>query len=208
MIQATSGTSNIDEGADAPSPPLKAEAVAPPGADAIISTHAASAALLSTLLRYHPPLADDRDSIVAALECADAALLGDDDEEDDEPSQESRYAAVLARLAATTPPAAVPERAPTKGAAATALRVVTRRRTARGKLRALVAALNVLSEELGGAPAAEELLAALSETLAAAQIATPHAEAAFVHAFCRDRSLLLGFEGYALTSLEVALAAT
>ena len=51
-----------------------------------------------------------------------------------------------------------------------------------------------------------ELLAALSETLAAAQIATPHAEAAFVHAFCRDRSLLLGVEGYALTSLEVALA--
>ena len=92
------------------------------------------------------------------------------------------------------------------GAAATALRVVTRRRTARGKLRALVEALNVLSEELGGAPAAEELLAALSETLAAAQIATPHAEAAFVHAFCRDRSLLLGVEGYALTSLEVALA--
>ena len=84
--------------------------------------------------------------------------------------------------------------------------MVTRRRTARGKLRALVAALNVLSEELGGAPAAEELLAALSETLAAAQIATPHAEAAFVHAFCRDRSLLLGVEGYALTSLEVALA--
>ena len=34
----------------------------------------------------------------------------------------------------------------------------------------------------------------------------PHAEAAFVHAFCRDRSLLLGVEGYALTSLEVALA--
>ena len=33
-----------------------------------------------------------------------------------------------------------------------------------------------------------------------------HAEAAFVHAFCRDRSLLLGVEGYALTSLEVALA--
>ena len=31
-------------------------------------------------------------------------------------------------------------------------------------------------------------------------------EAAFVHAFCRDRSLLLGVEGYALTSLEVALA--
>jgi len=29
---------------------------------------------------------------------------------------------------------------------------------------------------------------------------------AFVHAFCRDRSLLLGVEGYALTSLEVALA--
>ena len=57
-----------------------------------------------------------------------------------------------------------------------------------------------------GAPAAEELLAALSETLAAAQIAAPHAEAAFVHAFCRDRSLLLGVEGYALTSLEVALA--
>ena len=84
--------------------------------------------------------------------------------------------------------------------------MVTRRRTARGKLRALVAALNVLSEELGGAPAAEELLAALSDTLAAAQIATPHAEAAFVHAFCRDRSLLLGVEGYALTSLEVALA--
>ena len=84
--------------------------------------------------------------------------------------------------------------------------MVTRRRTARGKLRALVAALNVLSEELGGAPAAEELLAALSETLAAAQIAAPHAEAAFVHAFCRDRSLLLGVEGYALTSLEVALA--
>ena len=27
-----------------------------------------------------------------------------------------------------------------------------------------------------------------------------------VHAFCRDRSLLLGVEGYALTSLEVALA--
>ena len=46
----------------------------------------------------------------------------------------------------------------------------------------------------------------LSETLAAAQIETPHAEAAFVHAFCRDRSLLLGVEGYALTSLEVALA--
>ena len=115
-------------------------------------------------------------------------------------------APVLARLAATNPPAAVPERAPTTGAAATALRVVTRRRTARGKLRALVAALNVLSEELGGAPAAEELLAALSETLAAAQIAAPHAEAAFVHAFCRDRSLLLGVEGYALTSLEVALA--
>ena len=88
----------------------------------------------------------------------------------------------------------------------TALRAVTRRRTARGKLRALVEALNVLSEELGGAPAAEELLAALSETLAAAQITTPHAEAAFVHAFCRDRSLLLGVEGYALTSLEVALA--
>ena len=42
--------------------------------------------------------------------------------------------------------------------------------------------------------------------MAAAQIATPHAEAAFVHAFCRDRSLLLGVEGYALTSLEVALA--
>ena len=42
--------------------------------------------------------------------------------------------------------------------------------------------------------------------VAAAQIATPHAEAAFVHAFCRDRSLLLGVEGYALTSLEVALA--
>ena len=63
-----------------------------------------------------------------------------------------------------------------------------------------------MSEELGGAPAAEELLAALSETLAAAQIAAPHAEAAFVHAFCRDRSLLLGVEGYALTSLEVALA--
>ena len=84
--------------------------------------------------------------------------------------------------------------------------MVTRRRTARGKLRALVAALNVLSEELGGAPAAEELLAALSDTLAAAQIAAPHAEAAFVHAFCRDRSLLLGVEGYALTSLEVALA--
>ena len=84
--------------------------------------------------------------------------------------------------------------------------LVTRRRTARGKLRALVEALNVLSEELGGAPAAEELLAALSDTLAAAQIATPHAEAAFVHAFCRDRSLLLGVEGYALTSLEVALA--
>ena len=84
--------------------------------------------------------------------------------------------------------------------------MVTRRRTARGKLRALVAALNVLSEELGGAPAAEELLAALSETLSAAQLATPHAEAAFVHAFCRDRSLLLGVEGYALTSLEVALA--
>jgi len=40
----------------------------------------------------------------------------------------------------------------------------------------------------------------------AAQIAAPHAEAAFVHAFCRDRSLLLGVEGYALTSLEVALA--
>ena len=40
----------------------------------------------------------------------------------------------------------------------------------------------------------------------AAQLATPHAEAAFVHAFCRDRSLLLGVEGYALTSLEVALA--
>ena len=52
----------------------------------------------------------------------------------------------------------------------------------------------------------QELLAALSDTLAAAQIATPHAEAAFVHAFCRDRSLLLGVEGYALTSLEVALA--
>ena len=34
----------------------------------------------------------------------------------------------------------------------------------------------------------------------------PYAEAAFVHAFCRDRSLLLGVEGYALTSLEVALA--
>ena len=84
--------------------------------------------------------------------------------------------------------------------------MVTRRRTARGKLRALVEALNVLSEELGGAPAAEELLAALSDTLAAAQIETPHAEAAFVHAFCRDRSLLLGVEGYALTSLEVALA--
>ena len=33
-----------------------------------------------------------------------------------------------------------------------------------------------------------------------------YAEAAFVHAFCRDRSLLLGVEGYALTSLEVALA--
>ena len=113
---------------------------------------------------------------------------------------------MLARLAATTPPAAVPERAPTAGAAATALRVVTRRRTARGKLRALVEALNVLSKELGGAPAAEELLAALSETLAAAQLAAPHAEAAFVHAFCRDRSLLLGVEGYALTSLEVALA--
>ena len=46
----------------------------------------------------------------------------------------------------------------------------------------------------------------MSETLAAAQIAAPHAEAAFVHAFCRDRSLLLGVEGYALTSLEVALA--
>ena len=39
-----------------------------------------------------------------------------------------------------------------------------------------------------------------------AEIAAPHAEAAFVHAFCRDRSLLLGVEGYALTSLEVALA--
>ena len=38
------------------------------------------------------------------------------------------------------------------------------------------------------------------------EIAAPHAEAAFVHAFCRDRSLLLGVEGYALTSLEVALA--
>ena len=36
--------------------------------------------------------------------------------------------------------------------------------------------------------------------------ASLHAEAAFVHAFCRDRSLLLGVEGYALTSLEVALA--
>ena len=45
-----------------------------------------------------------------------------------------------------------------------------------------------------------------ADTLAAAQLATPHAEAAFVHAFCRDRSLLLGVEGYALTSLEVALA--
>ena len=134
---------------------------------------------------------------MATSSCAD---------EDARATQEARYGAVLARLAATNPPAAVPERAPTDGAAVTALRVVTRRRTARGKLRALVAALNVLSEELGGAPAAEELLAALSETLAAAQIAAPHAEAAFVHAFCRDRSLLLGVEGYALTSLEVALA--
>ena len=44
------------------------------------------------------------------------------------------------------------------------------------------------------------------DDMAAAQIAAPHAEAAFVHAFCRDRSLLLGVEGYALTSLEVALA--
>ena len=53
---------------------------------------------------------------------------------------------------------------------------------------------------------ASELPSATSLTLSAAQIATPHAEAAFVHAFCRDRSLLLGVEGYALTSLEVALA--
>ena len=37
-------------------------------------------------------------------------------------------------------------------------------------------------------------------------VTVEHAEAAFVHAFCRDRSLLLGVEGYALTSLEVALA--
>jgi len=46
---------------------------------------------------------------------------------------------------------------------------------------------------------------------AQASVMTPSAIAVFVmtlivHAFCRDRSLLLGVEGYALTSLEVALA--
>ena len=85
------------------------------------------------------------------------------DDEDDEPSQESRYAAVLARLAATTPPAGVPERAPSNGASATALRVVTRRRTARGSrnwasiIRLRNGALSQLAEEaehtLGFAPA-------------------------------------------------------
>ena len=63
-----------------------------------------------------------------------------------------------------------------------------------------------VSASSAAARRSQELLAALSDTLAAAQIAAPHAEAAFVHAFCRDRSLLLGVEGYALTSLEVALA--
>ena len=63
-----------------------------------------------------------------------------------------------------------------------------------------------VSASSAAARRSQELLAALSDTLAAAQLATPHAEAAFVHAFCRDRSLLLGVEGYALTSLEVALA--
>ena len=63
-----------------------------------------------------------------------------------------------------------------------------------------------VSASSAAARRSQELLAALSDTLAAAQIAAPHAEAAFVHAFCRDRSLLLGVEGYALTSFEVALA--
>ena len=63
-----------------------------------------------------------------------------------------------------------------------------------------------VSASSAAARRSQELLAALSDTLAAAQIAAPHAEAAFVHAFCRDRSLLLGVEGYALTSLEMALA--
>lgn len=67
----------LNDASTAPGAALRA--IAPPGFDAIVSTHAASAALLSTLLRYHPLLADDRDSIVAALECADAALLGDDE---------------------------------------------------------------------------------------------------------------------------------
>ena len=154
-------------------PAVVALEVVPDGCDAAADFKAAAEAVLEQLLRFHPPLAGAPAATVAALEQVDAALLGDDDLDDDAdgatgdevalavaPSsrarQEGRYAAVLGALRrATAAEDAELENccAAARGAGGAprgsvrALRRLPARRTARAKLRELVAALEEVTAE-------------------------------------------------------------
>lgn len=186
--------------------------------------------VLDALLRYHPALIARREATVAALECVDAAILGDDDDgnrfadkqmlvlSSPAADRELRYQAVLATLQARVarcellpdddrPNAARSTRRRHAGAIQ-ALSLLPRNRSARGKLRILVATLEAIATDLGETGvASDDLMPALCDALCDAKLPSPAAEVAFAKTFCRDDKVLLAAEGYALTSFEIALVA-
>jgi len=189
-----------------------------PGDDLVARALNSARLVLDALLRYHPALASRREAVVAALESVDAAILGGDRDDvsfgagDDDDHRELRYQAVLATLQAQVPQipdddifAADPKKSPTAASLA-ALAALAASRSARGKLRALVATLEAIAADLGRV-ASDDLMPALCDTIARADLRAPAAEVAFAKRFCRDEKLLLGADGYALTSFEIALVA-
>ncbi|KAJ8599080.1 hypothetical protein CTAYLR_007616 [Chrysophaeum taylorii] len=193
--------------------------------DAVGRACAAARVVLDSLLRYHPALGSRREATIAALEAVDAALFGDDDagsstkwimDDSDRAARELRYQAVLDslrdRVEDLPDRAALLEKSRSSGGekrpSLAALDKLPLARTARGKLRALVATLEALAAELGETGvASDDLMPALCDTLLQANLQHPAAEIAFAKRFCRDEKLLLGADGYALTSFEIALAA-
>mmetsp|Transcript_10703 Transcript_10703/g.37702 ORF Transcript_10703/g.37702 Transcript_10703/m.37702 type:complete len:314 (-) Transcript_10703:176-1117(-) len=120
-------------------------------------------------------------------------------------------AASLSAVAVSAPSDRVSVAALSDRVSVSALRSLPRQRTSRCKLGALVSALEALADELqavhGGHVAPDELMPALCESVRDADLPCPHAEVAFMTTFSRDDRALLGVEGYALTSFEIALTA-
>jgi len=187
---------------------------------------------LRALYRYHPALfCTTRDVAVAALEACDQAIFGEDadaaKDDDTTPSardaaRELRYCAVIRALAGDD---SLPEERPDASEASSSssscatskksvalLQNLRSKRTARGKLRAMVECLEAITSELSAEAssrvASDDLMPALCDAIRDSDVSLGELDAQlrFAKIFNRDPKLLLGADGYALTSFEIAAA--